>query len=62
MWRYGETHLDNIEAYNCSQYDTWKAALRFDGARTRTSYVTNSAFHHGLGKGMQIRKSSNINI
>jgi hypothetical protein len=27
--RYGETNLDNIEIYNCSQIDTQKAALRW---------------------------------
>jgi hypothetical protein len=28
-FRNGTTILDNVEIYNCSQYDTYKAALRF---------------------------------
>ena len=27
--RVGRTFIDHVEIYNCSQYDTWKAALRF---------------------------------
>lgn len=29
IWRYGSTHLTNVEVYNCSQIDSSKAALRF---------------------------------
>jgi len=28
-FRYGHTTLDNVEIFNCSQIDTYKAALRF---------------------------------
>lgn len=28
--RSGRTFMDHVEVYNCSQYDTWKAAVRFD--------------------------------
>ena len=28
--RVGRTIMDNVEIYNCSQYDTWKAAIRFE--------------------------------
>ena len=62
VWREGETFMDNVEVYNCSQYDTFRAALRFDGAKTKKSEVTNSAFHHGLGKGFQIYNSKNIKL
>ena len=30
--RGGSTVLDSVELYNCSQYDTLRAAIRFDGA------------------------------
>jgi hypothetical protein len=26
------TYLDSVEIYNCSQYDTFKAAVRFEMA------------------------------
>jgi hypothetical protein len=29
----GSTILDNVEIYNCSQYDTEKAAIRFEGSK-----------------------------
>lgn len=30
--RSGLTLLDHVEVFNCSQYDTSKAALRFEGS------------------------------
>ena len=30
--RFGHTVLDNVEIFNCSQIDTFKAALRFEAA------------------------------
>ena len=50
--RYGSTRMDNVEIYNCSQYDTYKAALRFEGVQATSSIVSNSAIHHGLGVGV----------
>lgn len=58
--RRGHTVLDNVEIYNCSQYDTYKAALRFEGAHANFSHVSNSAIHHGLGWGFHINTASNI--
>ena len=50
--RKGKTVLDHVEIYNCSQYDTYKAALRFEGNGGDYSIVSNSAIHHGLGMGI----------
>lgn len=58
--RKGNTYLNSVEIYNCSQYDTWKGALRFEGATNSWSEVTNSAIHHGLGYGVYIATSDNI--
>ena len=40
--RAGSTIFDNVEIFNCSQYDTLKAALRFDGAKLGVSSITSS--------------------
>lgn len=44
--------MDNVEIFNCSQRDTYKAALRFEGALVQGSTVTNSVIRHGLGRGL----------
>ena len=54
--------MDNVEVYNCSQYDTLKAALRFDGANNNFSSITNSSVYLGWGMGVSITGSSNIFI
>jgi len=58
--RYGRTYIDSVEIYNCSQYDTYKAAVRFEGAEGAWNSITNSALHHGLGIGLDIQVSSNV--
>jgi len=60
--RLGRTFLSNVEIYNCSQYDTHKAALRFEGASGAYSFVLNSTVHHGLGIGMEVNDCENIFI
>jgi len=30
--RYGQTIIDSVEVHNCSQTDTYKSAIRFEGA------------------------------
>ncbi len=52
VWRFGSTIMDNVEIYNCSQYDTFKAAVRFEANFGTWSRISNSAIHHGLGIGM----------
>jgi hypothetical protein len=58
--RVGNTYLDNVEIYNCSQYDTYKAALRFEGAKLGNSKVSNSVIHHGLGMAVDVEFSENV--
>mmetsp|Transcript_43949 Transcript_43949/g.42526 ORF Transcript_43949/g.42526 Transcript_43949/m.42526 type:complete len:115 (-) Transcript_43949:1392-1736(-) len=63
VYRAGKTILSHVEVYNCSQYDTYKAALRFEGATFRQdSHVRHSTFHHGLGLGLHIINSENIHL
>jgi len=52
--------LDSVEIKNCSQRDTYKAALRFDTAATLWSSVNNSAIHNGFGWGVSVILSENI--
>ena len=59
-YRAGSTILDNVEIWNCSQYDTYNSALRFESATAAWSSVTNSAIHHGNGWGIHATGSSNV--
>ena len=52
--------MDNVEMYNCSQFDNGKAALRFIGGAEGSSSVTNSAIHHGLGWGCNVDLAANV--
>lgn len=58
----GQTIMDHVEIYNCSQWDTFKSALRFEKAATKTSTVSNCAIHNGLGWGIRLEQSANINL
>ena len=60
--RVGRTFIDNVEIYNCSQYDTWKAALRFQGSKLGYSRVSNSAIYYGMGMGLEIMFAENVEI
>lgn len=60
--RTGSTIMDNVEIHNCSQVDTENAALRFASAASGHSSITNCALHSGLGWGMVISSSANINV
>ena len=51
--------MDSVEVYNCSQYDTLKAALRFDGNTGSYSSITNSSIYLGWGMGITIIDSNN---
>ena len=44
--------LDSVEIYNCSQANTLKAALRFDGNSGTYNSITNSSIHSGLNWGI----------
>ena len=54
--------MDNVEIYNCSQYDTFKAAIRFERARVGPNVISNSAIHHGLGIGAQLNQANNLTL
>ena len=58
--RVGRTIMDNVEIYNCSQYDTWKAAIRFEAHKLGYSRISNSAIHHGLGVAVNVIFSQNV--
>lgn len=58
--REGSTIMDHVEVYNCSQMDTKKAALRFQGAKNGASMISNSAIHNGFGMGLNIENSENV--
>ena len=61
-WRFGNTLLDQVEIYNCSQYGTYAPALRFEMANGAYSQVTNSAIHHGYGNGILTLSGNNLYI
>jgi hypothetical protein len=58
--RAGRTFMDNVEIFNCSQYGTYKAAIRFEGAKLGWSRISNSSLSMGLGIGTNIELSKNI--
>jgi len=62
--RIGRTHLDNVEFYNCSQYDTYKSAIRFERHKLNVygSNVTNCVLHQGLAWGIHVTNSHHINF
>ena len=60
VWRTGSLILDSVEIYNCSQYDTFKAAVRFEGNFGSWSKISSSAIHHGLGIGIQFTAGNNV--
>jgi parallel beta-helix repeat protein len=60
--RTGQLLFDNVEVYNSSQIDTLKAAIRFESAATLHSSVTNCTLHNGLGWGMYMKSSKNIQV
>jgi hypothetical protein len=60
--RTGTTIMDSVEIFNCSQIDTFKAALRFESASTLHSSVTNSAIHNGYAWGLYVKGSANIHL
>jgi hypothetical protein len=60
--RSGQLIMDNVQVYNCSQANTMKAAVRFEGAAGSWSSVTNSAIHNGFGWGLGVYKSANVHV
>lgn len=60
--RTGIMILDNVEVYNCSQRDTYKASLRWENAQLGHSSVTNSAIHGGIGWAVHADNSKNLHV
>jgi cell migration-inducing and hyaluronan-binding protein len=60
VFKYGQTLMDNVEIYNCSQQDSYDAAIGWNSAITLESSVTNSAIHNGLGWAVHIEQSKNV--
>ena len=58
--RYGQTYMDNVELYNMSQIDTFKAALRWENNIAGHSSITNCAIHSGFGWGVNVKVSANV--
>ena len=58
--RNGTTMLDSVEVYNCSQYDTMNAALRFEGSGRNFSVISNSVLHHGHAYGVMLLNTANV--
>ena len=58
--RKGKIMWDYVEVENCSQRDTFNAAIKFDGANGVRKEITNSAFHSGEGMGVHIKSSMDI--
>ena len=56
-FRYGEIYMDNVEIYNMSQIDTFKAAIRWENNLQGHSSVTNCAFHNGRVRGLSSERS-----
>ena len=56
--------LDHVQLLNCSQFETTKSALRFEGANYNQSFskVSNSVIIYGWGRGIEVRKSDNVEL
>ena len=59
-YRYGSVNLDNVAVYNCSQFKKDLSGIKFQLAYKGAKKVTNSAFSHGLGRGVTISNSAGV--
>lgn len=59
-WRKGQIIFDNVEVENCSQRNTFKAAIRFEGAMGGWSSITNSVVHNSLAWSVSVMRSNNV--
>lgn len=59
-WRKGKIIFDNVEVENCSQRNTFKAAIRFEGAMGGYSSVSNSVVHNSQAWSVSVMRSNNI--
>lgn len=61
-YRTGSLIMDNVQVFNCSQKQTYKPAIKFEGAFRGASKVSNSVFSTGKGMGAIIENSVNIEL
>ena len=61
-WRKGSIIFDNVEVENCSQRNTFKAAIRFEGAIGGYSTITNSVVHNSLAWSVSVMRSNNVHL
>jgi hypothetical protein len=54
--------MDNVQVYNCSQKQTFKAAVKFEGAFRGRSKISNSVISTGKGHGVIIENSVNVEM
>lgn len=62
VWRIGRTKLDSVEIFNCSQFDTTNAALRFESHNMGSSSVKNTAIHNGYSHAIYASSVKNIEL
>ena len=60
--RSGQLIFDQVELYNCSQRDTQKAAIRFEGSLTKHQNISNSVVHEGHGQMLFISSSRFVTV
>lgn len=60
--RIGSLIFDNVQVYNCSQANTFKAAIRWEGAIQGHSLVSNSVVHGSIAWSVSIFKSNNVKL
>jgi len=60
--RNGHTILHNVEIYNCSQINTLKAALRFEGTSGSWSHIKGVSLHNGHSWGFNAISSAHLKI
>lgn len=61
-WRKGQIIFDHVEVENCSQRNTFKAAIRFEGAMGGYSTITNSVVHNSLAWSISVMRSNNVHL
>jgi len=49
-----------VEVYNCSQANTFNAAIRFDNAQTNYHEINNTVVHEGWAWSLAVVSSSNV--
>ena len=60
-FRQGTTQLDYVEVAQCSQENTWNAAIRFESTgETGLSYIKNTVVHNSMAWSLLIDSSKNI--